>query len=124
LLSLTGGRGMDLALDAVGAATLADTLKGLARGGTAVSFGAASGPPPAINPMDLINPCTRLAGGSVFSYAADPVELQRRGAAVIEAVRAGWLRPGDGTAYDLRQAGDAHRGIEGRGTQGKLYLTP
>jgi len=33
-------------------------------------------------------------------------------------------RAGDGTAYDLGRAADAHRDIEGRGTQGKLYLTP
>jgi hypothetical protein len=30
----------------------------------------------------------------------------------------------DGTAYPLDRASDAHRDIEGRGTKGKLYLTP
>jgi NADPH:quinone reductase len=121
LLSLTDGRGVHLAFDAVGAATLASTLKGLARGGTVVSFGSASGPPPAIDPRELINPCTRVAGGSVFSYVADSAELQRRGAAVVDA---GWLHVGDGTAYDLGQVVNAHGDIEGRRTQGKLYLTP
>ena len=48
LKSITGGRGVDLAFDGVGAATLESTLKGLARGGTAVSIGSASGPAPAI----------------------------------------------------------------------------
>ena len=115
---------MDLAFDSVGAATLAATLKGLARGGTVVSYGSASGPPPAINPMELINSCTRVAGGSLFKYIADPAELQRRAAAVVDAVRAGWLRISDGTAYDLNRVADAHRAIEGRGTQGKLYLIP
>lgn len=124
LLSLTDGRGVDLAFDSVGAATLAATLKGLARGGTVVSYGSASGPPPAVNPLELINPCARLAGGSVFSYVADPAELQRRGTAVIEAILAGWLHVPDGTAYDLGRAADAHRDLEGRGTKGKLYLTP
>ncbi len=124
LQALTNGRGVDLAFDAVGSATLAATLKGLARGGTVVSFGSASGPPPAIDPRELINPCTRVAGGSVFSYVADPAELQRRAASVIDAIRAGWLRVGDGTAYDLGSAADAHRDIEGRSTQGKLHLKP
>jgi NADPH:quinone reductase len=50
LLSLTDGRGVHLAFDAVGAGTLASTLKGLAVGGTAVSFGSTSGPAPAIAP--------------------------------------------------------------------------
>lgn len=124
LMALTGGHGMDLAFDAVGAATLAATLKGLARGGTVVSFGSASGPPPAIDPMQLINPCTQVAGGSLFSYIADPAELQRRAAEVVQAIRAGWLRVGEGTPYDLGRAADTHRDIEERGTRGKLYLTP
>src|SRR3954470_10645920 len=123
LLSLTDGRGVELAF-AVGSATLASTLKGLARGGTVVSFGSASGPPPAIDPRELTTPCPRAAGGWVFSYGAAPAELQRRAAAVVDAIRAGWLRLGYGTAYDLGRAADAHRAIEGRGTQGKLYLTP
>ncbi|MBO1073235.1 quinone oxidoreductase family protein [Roseomonas marmotae] len=121
---LTDGRGVDLAFDSIGAATLAATLKGLAKGGTAVSFGSASGPPSIVNPLELINPCIRVAGGSVFSYVADPAELQRRAAVVVEAIRAGWLRIPEGTAYDLGQASDAHRDIEGRGVKGKLYLTP
>jgi NADPH2:quinone reductase len=124
LRSLTGDRGVDLAFDAVGAATLASTVRGLARGGTVVSFGSASGPAPAIDPRELINPCTRVAGGSVFSYVADRDELRRRAADVIDAIHAGWLRVPDATPYELVRAADAHRDIEGRGTQGKLYLTP
>ena len=51
-MSVTDGRGVHLAFDAGGAATLPSTFKGLARGGTVVSFG----PPPAIdqsNPLQL-----------------------------------------------------------------------
>ncbi|MBV9265153.1 MAG: quinone oxidoreductase [Acidobacteriaceae bacterium] len=124
LLLLTEGRGVDLAFDAVGAATLPTTLKSLARGGTAVSFGSASGPPPAIEPGQLIPRSIRLAGGSLFAYIADPPEMQRRATDVIDGIRAGWLRMGGGTAYNLDRAGEAHREIEGRGTQCKLYLTP
>jgi NADPH2:quinone reductase len=124
LMTLTGGRGVDLAIDGVGAATLEKTLKGLARGGTAVSIGAASGPPPAIQPGQLTERCIRLAGGSIFSYTADPSELRRRASDLVEAISADWLRMGEGTAYDIGRAAEAHRDIEGRGTRGKLYLTP
>ena len=124
LMSLTGGRGVDLAIDGIGAQTLESTLKGLARGGTAVSIGSTSGPPPAIQPEQLVSQCIRLAGGSVFSYTADPAELQRRAGAVIEAILAGWLHVDEGTAYPLEQAAEAHRDIESRKTKGKLYLTP
>ena len=124
ILSLTKGRGVDLAFDSVGAATFANTVKGLARGGLAVSFGSASGPPAAVKPTDLINACTRIGAGSVFSYVADAGELQRRGRAVVEAIRAGWLDLGKGTSYEFERVREAHRDIEGRGTRGKLYLTP
>jgi len=92
LMSLTGGRGVDLAFDGVGAATLDSTLKGLARGGTAVTIGSASGPAPAIEPERLVSRCIRLGAGSVFSYTADPAELQLRAGTVIEGIREGWLR--------------------------------
>jgi len=64
-----------------------------------------------------------LAAGSVFSYTADSAELQRRAGSVIEGIRAGWLRLDEGKAYPLERAAEAHRDIESRGTQGKLYLT-
>lgn len=124
LQSLTDGRGVDLAFDGVGAATLVATLSGLATGGTVVSIGQASGPPPAISPAMLTPRALRLAGGSIFSYAADDAELQRRAAVVIDAIQAGWLRVADGTAYKLDRVADAHVAIEGRATQGKLFLTP
>ena len=124
LKSITGGRGVDLAFDGVGAATLESTVKGLARGGTAVSIGSASGPAPAIQPDQLLSQCARLAAGSVFSYTADPAELHARAAEVILGISEGWLRIDHGKAYPLDRAAEAHGDIEGRGTQGKLYLDP
>ena len=124
LLSLTQGNGVDLAFDAVGAATLTTTLKSLAKGGTAVSFGSASGPPPLIDPRQLVPKCTRLAGAALFAYVGDPSELQRRAAIVVDAIKSGWLRMDQGTAYTLANVAEAHRDIESRKTHGKLYLTP
>jgi NADPH2:quinone reductase len=124
LLSLTEGKGVDLAFDAVGAATLATTLKALARGGTAVSYGSASGPAPAIEPRQLAPKCTRLAGAALFAYIAEASELQRRAANVVKAIQSGWLGLGQGTGYALANVAQAHRDIEGRGTTGKLYLAP
>lgn len=124
LMSLTNGYGVDFAFDAVGAATLATTLKALARGGTAVSYGSASGAPPAIDPRQLVPKCTRLAGAALFAYVREPAELQQRAAVVIDGIKAGWLNLGQGTAYALKDVAEAHRDIEGRKTQGKLYLVP
>jgi NADPH2:quinone reductase len=124
LLSLTNGRGVHLAFDSVGAATLASTMKGLAKRGMAVVCGSSFGPPPAINPLEMVNPSTRLAAGSVFSYVAEPGELRRRASDILSSIRAGWLRMPESTAYNLGLADQAHRDMESRVANGKLYLTP
>lgn len=117
LISLTDGRGVDLAIDGVGKATLESTLKGLARSATAACIGSASGAPPAIHPDQLVEKGLRLASGSVFTYTADAAELQRRAGTVIEAIRAGWLHLDKGKPYPLEQASEAHRDLESRKTQ-------
>jgi len=50
---------------------------------------------------------------------AAPVQLQQRAASDRGDRRA--LRMGNGTAYDLSRAADAHRDIEGRRTLRTLY---
>lgn len=60
----------------------------------------------------------------MFSYTSDPAELQHRAASFIKAIGDGWLRIPEGKAYRLENAAEAHRDIQGRSSQGKLYLTP
>jgi NADPH2:quinone reductase len=57
-----------------------------------------------------------------LAYIEAPKELQARSAAVVDAIQAGWLKIGEATKYPLEQVADAHRGIESRRTQGKLFL--
>ncbi len=57
-------------------------------------------------------------------YTVDPVELQQRAPSVSEGIQACWLQMSDGVAYKLDRVADAHRDIEGLGTQSKLNLTP
>jgi len=70
----------------------------------------------------------RVAGASLFSYVADPAELQRRARLSLTRFVPAGFAMGIGTAYDLDRVYDArlydaHRAVEGR-VQGKLYLTP
>lgn len=124
LLVLTDGQGVDLVFDSVGAATFANSVSALARGGMAVTCGVSSGPAPAISPSALIKSCTRIAGGSVFSYIAEVEAFRQRAQAIIDGIEAGWLKMPAGTAYPLAQAAEAHRAVESRLTHGKLYLVP
>lgn len=122
VLALTGGEGVDLAFDGLGEKTLLNTIGVLRRGGTVVAIGAASGPIPTIQPTILTPKALRLAGGSVFSFVADPIELRARAADVVKGVQEGWLKMENATAYPLEHAAQAHADLENRRASGKLYL--
>lgn len=121
----TGGRGVDVAYDGVGAATFDASLASLRPRGTLVLYGAASGPVP---PFDL----QRLnSGGSLFvtrpslaHYIATREELLQRGTAVLGAVADGSLRVEIGGRWSLEEARDAYRALESRSSTGKLLLIP
>lgn len=121
----TGGGGVDVAYDGVGAATFDASLDSLRPRGMMVLYGAASG---AVPPFDL----QRLnSGGSLFvtrpslaHYIATHAELQDRGTEVLAAVAEGSLQLAIGGRWSLEDAADAYRALESRSTTGKLLLIP
>jgi len=122
---LTGGRGVDVVYDGVGATTFDASLASLSRRGTLVLFGGSSGPVP---PVDL----QRLnAAGSVYltrpnlgDYVATRDELAARADELFHLVAGGPLRVRVGETFPLDQAADAHRALEARQTTGKVLLLP
>ena len=122
---LTGGRGVAVVYDGVGAATFDASLASLRRRGTLVLFGGASGPVP---PLDL----QRLNGaGSVYltrpnlsDYVATRDELLARTDELFRLVAGGPLKVRVGATYPLDEAADAHRALEARKTTGKVLLLP
>lgn len=87
-------------------------------------IGAASGPIPPIAPTLLTPKALGSVGGNVFTHVADPAELRRRAADIIDAQQAGWLRLDSATGYPLGKAADAHTDIAERRPQGKLFPRP
>jgi NADPH:quinone reductase len=124
VLAITNGRGVDVAFDAVGATTFSGTVKALAGRGMAIAYGQASGVAPDVQIYPLILKGARVAGGSIFTYIEDPLEMQRRAAELICGIEEGWLSALKTTHFPLHEASSAHRAIESRGTQGKLALLP
>ena len=121
----TGGRGADVVYDSVGQATFDRSLQSLRPRGLLVLFGQSSGPVPAFD-LQRLN-----AGGSLFvtrpslaHYVATRGELEERAGAVLGAAARGELRVTIGGRFPLADAAEAHRALEGRGTTGKLVLTP
>ena len=122
---LTDGRGVDVVYDGVGRDTFDASLGSLRPRGMLVLFGGSSGQVP---PFDL----QRLnSAGSLFitrptlaHYVATREELEWRAAEIFDAAARGTLDVHIGARYELAEAADAHRALEGRATTGKVLLIP
>jgi NADPH2:quinone reductase len=123
--AFTGGRGVDVAYDAVGKDTFEGTLNSLRPRGMFVSFGNASGPVAAFAPLLLSQK------GSLFftrptltHYTQTTEELNARAGDLFAWLAAGALKVRIGATYPLAAAAEAHRALEGRATTGKVLLLP
>ena len=122
---ITGGVGVPVAYDSVGAATFEGTLGSLARRGLFVSYGNASGPAPAIEPGRLSRMGSLyLTRPTLFDYAATTEELDASAAALFGVVGSGQVRIDIGQTFPLEEAQRAHEALEARDTVGASLLIP
>jgi NADPH2:quinone reductase len=123
--ALTLGRGVDVAYDGVGKATMEGSLKALAKRGWLIVYGAASGPAPPIDPLTLMRGGSLvLTRPTLYDYVADTAELDTAAEALFAALRAGAVKPEIGQRFALKDAADAHRALEARATIGSTLLIP
>ncbi len=122
---ITGGKGCDVVYDSVGKDTWRGSLKCLKRRGTFVTFGQSSGVIADFKISDL------AAGGSLtairptlFDYIATREDLKRRSADLFSRMAAGTVKAHVGQRFALKDAADAHRALESRGTTGSTILVP
>jgi NADPH2:quinone reductase len=122
---ITGGKGVDVVYDSVGKTTFEKSMNCLRPRGTLVLFGAASGPVP---PFDLIQLSAKgslfLTRPSMWHYVATRVELEWRAGKVLDWVATGELKLRMEHIYPLADAAQAHTDLEARGTTGKILLEP
>lgn len=119
--ALTGGRGVELVLDSVGASTWKSSLDSLAVFGHLVSYGSASGAPPPVDVESLYEKSLKVS--AYWLRTNHPPELQRHAREALRAELAeGRLRVRPGLVLDLAEAAEAHRQLEGRSTVGKVVL--
>lgn len=122
---LTGGQGVDVVYDSVGADTFAKSLDCLRPRGMMVSFGQSSGPVAAIEPLTLSQRGSLfLTRPNLAHYISDPAELQWRSSDLFNWVGSGKLKSRIYKTYALSDAATAHRDLESRRTSGKLLLKP
>ena len=127
VMELTGGRGVDLAFDHVGADLFIACLRSLAPSGMAVSYNILAGPPSA----DVFDELRKLLARSLairtFSIHAVDADITQRRGLMEEAIRlmaSGSVRAPRAMRMQLAQARQAHELLDSGGTLGKLVLIP
>ncbi len=123
--AITGGEGVAVVYDGIGAATFDGSLKSLRRRGMLVSFGNASGPVPPIQPLRLSQGGSLyLTRPTLFDYVATRAELEESASALFEVVTSGKVRIDIGQTFRLEEARRAHEALEARETTGSTLLLP
>jgi len=123
--ALTGGQGVPVVYDSVGAATFQGSLDALARLGSLVSFGNASGPVPAFTLQELARRGSlTISRPSLYDHVVRRDVLEGMAGELFEMVTSGKVKIQIGQSYALRDAAQAHRDLEARRTVGSTLLVP
>ncbi|NYZ13095.1 quinone oxidoreductase [Azospirillum sp. RWY-5-1] len=122
---ITAGKGVPVVYDGVGKTTFMDGLDCLAPRGLMALFGAASGPVP---PLDLQLLAAKgslyVTRPTLFVYMQKREDLMAAAADLFDVVNSGGVTIRIGQTFPLKDAADAHRALESRGTTGSTILVP
>jgi NADPH2:quinone reductase len=122
---LTSGKGVDVVYDSVGKTTFEGSLNCLRPRGLLALFGAASGPVP---PFDLIQLSSKgslfITRPTLWHYVATRAELDWRSGDVLGWAANGQLKLRTEYVYPLSEAAQAQIDLEARKTTGKILLEP
>ena len=123
--ALTGGKGVAVVLDGVGAASWPASLAATARRGLIVTYGNASGPVPPFSVLELNRAGSLfVTRPKLYDYVAEPGELQAAAAKLFDMIGQGTLKIDIGRRFSLADAAAAHRALEARETTGSTILLP
>ena len=122
---LTGGKGVPVVYDGIGKDTFPASLDCLSPRGLFVSYGNASGPVP---PFDIL---LLSAKGSLYvqrptlvSYATKREDINAMSGELFDLVRTGAIVSEPRQTFPLKDAAEAHKALQSRGTTGATILIP
>jgi NADPH2:quinone reductase len=121
---LTGGKGVDVALEMVGGEIFQKTLKCLAPFGRLVIFGGASGEQAQLNAGQLMRRNHSVIGFFLPQIISKPKLYQSSLEELLDYVECGKLKLTIGGIHRLDEAAEVHRLLQERKTIGKLVLVP
>ena len=119
VMDITGGAGVPVVYDAVGADTYEGNVRALAPRGWFINYGHASGPPP-IDALELNQKSLIFTKASMKDYAATPEAKAAMMEEVVAAIADGTVKPNITGTYELADIADAHTALDSRTTTGAL----
>lgn len=122
ILEITGGQGCQAIFDGVGKSTFDLDLEVVARKGTVVSFGNASGAVPAVELRRLTAKNAKLLRPTLFNYVATREEYETYSNELFKWIQEGKVDVKVHEEYPLEDIKRVHEDLEGRKTTGKLLL--
>lgn len=122
---ITTGRGVPVVYDSIGKDTFEKSLDCLESFGAMVTYGNASGPVPAIEPLLLMQKgSVTLSRPTLMNYAADIKRRNKAARDLFDVVGSGHVKIKIGQTFALSDAGRAHQALENRQTTGSTVLLP
>jgi len=122
VMEFTGGRGVDLAIDSLGATMLDRTFNVVRKLGHIISIGEAEGQP-FKNIRERILPRSQTFTRMHLGHVDADSQAWKDGVThVIDGAADGWLKVPIAGTFPMAKAADMHRYIESRQAAGKLVL--
>ncbi|WP_170333187.1 quinone oxidoreductase family protein [Ruegeria arenilitoris] len=120
---LTGGKGVDVVMDSIGADTFGGSLDCLKPLGMMISFGNASGSVPLLDIGTLAQKGSlKITRPTLFTHLSDQVVCQAMARRLFGKVTGGEVKIHIDQRFPLDQVADAHRALEARQTTGSTVL--
>ena len=121
---ITGGKGVDVVMDAVGADTFEGSLDSLKPLGMMISFGNASGPVPPFSVGILGQKGSlKITRPTLFTHIAEHETCQEMARMLFEKVESGAVKIRIDQRFSLQDVSEAHKALEARKTTGSTVLT-
>jgi NADPH:quinone reductase-like Zn-dependent oxidoreductase len=117
---ITAGKGVDVAIDAIGGAVTSQALSSLGMGGVLITLGYSAGRKTTIDVTDLIWKGVRMSGFSLF--AQPPLDVAAAWREIIPSIVDGSVKPVIERVYPLGQAAEALRHLIEDRPFGKIVL--
>ncbi|KAH8596056.1 hypothetical protein B0O99DRAFT_686104 [Bisporella sp. PMI_857] len=124
---ITEGHGVDVVYDGIGKDQTENNMNVIAKDGTIVTYGVASGIPPPISPARLATKNVRLVGpgeSALMRSVGTPHEFGKWCAKLFDAIAKDEISVRIHGTYPLSEIVMVHQDLEGRKTTGKVLVKP